>query len=155
MKALYVCAFDPDCSTNSYFFDWMQEFKSIGFEIFNSYKLEPLDFKKIINPFYYDIIIFGYSVLSGLYGRPKQILKLLTKFSKATKIGFMQNEFKNLPEYVKNYESLNIDIIVSQLSQELATEIYSGRTKAKIISLPHAMIVKKKGPNFNHKKRPV
>ena len=155
MKALYICAFDPDCNTNSYFFDWMQEFKSIGFEIFNSFNQKPFDFKKIINPFSYDVIVFGYSVLSNLYGRPKQILKLITKFSKATKIGFMQNEFRNLSKYIKTYESLNIDIIVSQFSQELATELYSGRTKAKIISLPHAMTTKHKETSFNHKKRSV
>ena len=155
MKALYVCSFDPNCSTNSYFLNWMEEFKSIGFEIFNSYNQKPFDFKKMINPFSYDVIVFGYSVLSNLYGKPKQILKLITKFTKATKIGFMQNEFKNLPEYIRTYESLNIDIIVSQFSQELATELYSGRTKAKIISLPHAMITKKKETFFNHKKRSV
>ena len=90
------------------------------FEIFNSFIDSPLNLKKILNPYYYDLIIFGYSCASNLSGRSKQILKFCTKFSKATVIGFLQNEFRNLPYLIKNYELLNVNILVSQLPQETA-----------------------------------
>ena len=57
-------------------------------------------------------------------------------------IGFLQNEFRNLPNLIKNYELLNVNILVSQLPQRTAEELYKGKINAKIISLPHAMSLK-------------
>ena len=155
MRGLYICSFDPQSITNSYFYEWAENFRIQNFEIFNSFLDSPLNLKKLLNPFYYDFIIYGYSCASHLSGRSKQILEFCTKFSKATVIGFLQNEFRNLPYLVKNYELLNVDILVSQLSQKTAEELYKGKIKAKIISVPHAMSSKNKIKKINHFKRTI
>ena len=155
MRGLYICSFDPESSTNSYFYEWAENFRMQRFEIFNSFLDSPFNLKKLLNPFYYDLIIYGYSCASHLSGRSKQILKLCTKFSKATVIGFLQNEFRDLPNLIKNYELLNANILVTQFPQKTAEKLYKGKTKAKIISVPHAMSSKNKIKKINHTKRTI
>ena len=155
MKALYICSFDPNNNTNSYFQDWMQEFEKSGFQIFNSFNQNLSKLINLFNPYYYDVIVFGYSSLTQLDGRAKQVISYLTKISKAVIVGFLQNEFRNLSTLLESYRCLNVNVIVSQLSQDLATEIYSGRINAKILSLPHAMSQIIKNKNFDHKYRSI
>ena len=155
MRGLYICSFDPESSTNSYFNEWAENFRIQHFEIFNSFIDSPLNLKKILNPFYYDFIVYGYSSATHLSGKSKRILKFCTKFSKATVIGFLQNEFRNLPNLIKNYELLNVNILVSQLPQETAETLYKGKIKAKIISLPHAMSSRNKIKEINHTERTI
>ena len=81
MRGLYICSFDPEISTNSYFSEWAENFRIQNFEIHNSFIDSPLNLKKLLNPFYYDLIIYGYSCASHLSGRSKQILEFCTKFS--------------------------------------------------------------------------
>ena len=155
MKGLYICSFNPESNTNSYFNEWADNFRMQNFEIFNSFLDSPLNLKKLFNPFYYDLIIFGYSCSSNLSGRSKQVLKFFTKFSKATVIGFLQNEFRNLPYLIKNYELLNANILVSQLPQKTAEKLYKGKINAKIVSVPHAMSSRHKIKIINHTKRTI
>tara|TARA_Y100000022_G_C13253255_1_gene378264 strand:+ start:1366 stop:2421 length:1056 start_codon:yes stop_codon:yes gene_type:complete len=155
MRGLYICSFDPESSTNSYFNEWAENFRMKHFEIFNSFLDSPLNLKKLLNPYYYDLIILGFSCASNLSGRSKQILKFCTKFSKATVIGFLQNEFRNLPDLIKNYALLNVNILVSQLPQETAEKLYKGKINAKIISVPHAMSSRNIIKEINHTKRTI
>ena len=37
MRGLYICSFDPESSTNSYFNEWAENFRLQHFEIFNSF----------------------------------------------------------------------------------------------------------------------
>lgn len=155
MKALYICAFDPKINTNSYYQDWMLEFEKSGFDIFNSYNDNLSKLLNLINPYYYDIIVFGFSSLTHLHGRSKQLISKLIKLSRATVVGFLQNEFRNLSTIVEQYRFLNVKVLVSQFSPDLAKEIYSGRTKAKILSLPHAMSPINDKIEFKHRFRKI
>ena len=62
MQGLYICSFDPTTNTNSYYEDWAYEFEQQGFDIFNSYIQNPFELIKILRPFNYDLIIFGFSL---------------------------------------------------------------------------------------------
>ena len=154
MKGLYICAI-PNKNLNSYYDEWAAGFKSFEFEIFNALNDNIKQLQKLLNPFYYDIIIYGYSCQSFLSGYSFKFLKYSTKFSKATIVGFLQNEFRDIPNSIKFFESLNVNVLVSQLSQNKVDKLYLNNTKKKIISSPHGMSDRNLTKTINHASRTI
>lgn len=154
MNGLYICSFAED-ETNAYYFDWLDGFRHAGFNCLNAHQctakslLGALLFRK------YDIIVIGYSCFYRLSGRIRQLLTAYASFSSATVVGFMQNEYRNFAQKIEFLEAFNLDILVTQLPQDIASEFYCGRTKAKILSLPHALNTRNVQQRNEHKDREI
>ena len=153
MKGLYICAI-PKENLNSYYDEWVVGFKSFDFEIFNALNDNIKQLQKLLNPFYYDIIVYGYSCQSFLSGYSFKFLKYTTKFSRATIIGFLENEFRDIASSVDFFESLNVNIIVSQLPQNEVDKLYLNVNK-KIVSSPHGMSDRNLIKTINHTSRTI
>lgn len=139
-KGLYICAFEEG-GTLSYLSDWRDAFAEHGFDIFNGAGSRTRDYARLLGSLRkYDVIVLGYSCYYGLRGPARAQVAAFCRWSGAIVVGLLQNEFRNLADRVRYFDDFGIDVLVSQLPEVVAQELYPGRTSAKkVVSMYHGM----------------
>lgn len=124
----------------SYDADWVGAFLKSGMET-TAFNCGHLGMKKLFGILKrFDYIVLLHSTNSDGVIKLPVLFQLSGAFNlrKGKVIYFVGNEFKAMARKIRFATRNNIDYIVSQLPQDSADWLYSG-TKAKIISLPHAL----------------
>lgn len=123
----------------SYNDDWNDAFCHHSDFSVDSYNLEKMSWIKVL-PFLrkYELIVCLHSTNSNGIYIPK-ILGEALKWRKGKLILFIGNEYKLIPEKITLLKELEVDLIVSQLPQDIAEWLYTDCTKSSILSLPHAL----------------
>lgn len=134
----FAVIYSNHTKTLSYNDDWLEAFLDSNLDIdkYNTQTMSFLDNIKLL--FNYDYIVLLHSTNSNTWYLSKLLRFGLLKFRKSKIILFVGNEYKNMPGKISFIINNKVDFIASQLPQDTAQWLY-GKTKAKIISLPHAL----------------
>jgi len=155
MKALLLYYSNKNSRLLSYNDDWLDAFlnyeKNIRWDQCNLAKKSWFLLLPRINK--YELIVLLHSTNSNREAvRP--ILRKVLLHRKGNIIVFIGNEYKNIPQKFKLINDIDADFIASQLPQDTAEWLYTGK-HAKIISVPHALNPSVFKPNIPNNKREI
>lgn len=142
---------DNNNSSVSYNDDWLDAISNSDANVvcYNLRELELLTFYEILRKS--DYLIFLHSTNSNGFTFKfflRKFCNVFLLFRKAKIVFFVGNEHKLMPEKLKFIKNNKIEFVVSQFTEHQANWLYF-ETGAKIISLPHALNLKKYHPKNN------
>jgi hypothetical protein len=139
VRTLVLYAQSSGGSTLSYNDDWLQAF--LHHEAFDvtALSLSSADkWKALVLAPFAELIVFLHSTNSNEFYFPKWFRRIL-QARRGKAVFFVGNEYKLLPAKIALCRELRIDVIASQLPQDVANWLYTECKEAKIVSVPHAM----------------
>ena len=145
----------PETVLLSYNDDWLDAFikyAPVNFDLCNL--AEKRSWLSIIHKLRkYELIILLHSTNSNS-NYVHFVLRKALQHRKGKIILFIGNEYKLMPQKMKLIRDLNADFVASQLPQDTAEWLYS-ETRAKVLSVPHALNPNVFKPEIHHRDRQI
>ena len=156
MHNYYLYAFDETRNRISYYEDWVTAFRDRGYCALN---LFDHGLAKVLRHAWRldraDVIVIGYSSFYNFGGVLKRLLAQVVRRSRATKIVFMENEYRLFLEKTAFAEQFGAAFVTTQFPLSQVRAFYRPLTSATVLPLTHALNPAVFYPGSSHRDRDI